>query len=71
MKRTVTVVRGDDWSGLYIDGVLVEEGHRLGVEDVLEVVRHLGPFDVETVDADQEWLESEGNLPKLLGEVRS
>ena len=27
MKKSVAVVEGDDWSGIYVDGKLVSEGH--------------------------------------------
>lgn len=68
--RTVTLVSGDDWSGLYIDGALVTEGHSVSARDALEVVAGVGPFRLVCEVADQEWLESEGNLPAKLADVR-
>jgi hypothetical protein len=62
----ITYVRGQDWEGLYIDGELVEEGHSICVEEVVEA---LG-FTCERIMADQEWLEDRGDLPYCLGEVK-
>lgn len=69
--EVVTLVRGDDWSGLYIGDRLVTEGHSVTALDALEAVATLlGGFAIETVEADQEWLESEGSLPAALVDVR-
>jgi hypothetical protein len=60
-----TLVSGDGWVGLYKDGVLVQEGHRLTTEDIFE---HLG-VDLDFVEADEGWLADEGNLPLRLDKV--
>lgn len=67
----VVIVDGGDWHGLYIDGELVEEGHSLCVSDVLRKVRDTRrPIaSVETIEADQTWLEDHGFLPKHLSNV--
>jgi hypothetical protein len=59
-------VYGDNWQGLYIDGKLVDEHHRLEVSDVL---KHLG-IECEDIRADDEWLEDRGTLPKKLKDVK-
>ena len=62
---TVGYVSADDWKGLYLDGHLVEEGHRLEVDDVL---RHLG-IECNYRSPDDAWLEERGSLPKNFDEV--
>lgn len=61
----VFVHGADDWEGMYVDGVLRLEGHRLDADDV---ARKLGA-DVLRVQADGEWLASHGSLPSLLKDV--
>lgn len=65
-KKKIVIVSGDDWEGLYIDGKIVDQGHRLRLEEVL---RLLG-FDVDCKEADNEWLEQYGNLPDKLKDVK-
>lgn len=67
-KKTpkVTIVSdGDDWEGLYIDGVLVFENHTVGAQDVL---RALG-IECDWVECDREWIDNRGSLPDDLNEV--
>lgn len=33
MSNRYTLAKGEDWEGLYIDGVLLTEGHRLSLRD--------------------------------------
>lgn len=61
-----TLVSGDDWHGLYRSGRLIAEGHRIQAQDVLDA---LG-LPLDYVEADLEWLEKAGGLPKALREVR-
>lgn len=65
-KPKVTIVDGDDWIGLYLDGVLVEEGHSLHLEAVLRELQ----VPCHRIDADQEWLEEMGRLPVELEDVK-
>lgn len=65
-KIDIKIVDGDDWSGLYINGELKDEGHSLRVSEVLEI---LG-FKVETFEADYDWLEEMGSLPKKFSQVK-
>jgi hypothetical protein len=65
-RPQVTIVSGDDWEGLYINGELIEESHHIGVDDVLG---YLGiPCDV--IYPDQDWLVERGCLPVELSEVK-
>jgi hypothetical protein len=63
---SITVVRGDDWAGLYLNGKLVQEGHRVRTEDIFE---HLD-IQATYITPDQQWLEDRGSLPVDLNEVK-
>lgn len=58
----VTIVKGDDWQGLYVDGKLKTEDHTLLVEDVLN---NLG-IRFTRLNADIDWLHERGALPEDL-----
>ncbi len=62
----VVLVDYDDWQGLYIDGELVLQDHRLKLSEVLSA---LG-IKLETKWADGEWLESRRSLTRLLKDVK-
>jgi hypothetical protein len=64
-KKITFVTNEDDWEGLYIDGELEVEAHRLSVEDVLAV---LGIY-AEYITCDQDWLFDRGYLPSDLKDV--
>jgi hypothetical protein len=63
---TIVIVKADGWQGLYKDGKLVCEDHRVTYKDLAEA---LGIVVYEK-EADQGWLEDEGNLPKNLSDVK-
>jgi hypothetical protein len=65
MIEKLTVVTGDDWSGLYVDGEWMAEGHHVEAEDVC---RALG-ISVDFLEAHQEWLDRRGALPSKLHNV--
>lgn len=58
------VSNGDDWEALYIDGVLVAEGHRLTVDDILKTV----DVKVENYDVSSEWTY-ENSMPDNLSDI--
>lgn len=63
----VSIVRSewDSWQGLYIDGVLEEEGAELQVESILAA---LG-ITVNCIEADEDWMADAGSLPENLEDV--
>lgn len=63
----IVFVEGDDWEGVYGDGKLLAEGHRLNKRDVLDA---LG-IEYEELNADKQWLEDSGRLPTWIEDVVS
>jgi hypothetical protein len=68
MKK-VTLLQVDDWMGLYIDGVLMDENHNLSERGVLEILARELNFPFEHIwDEDDGYIEKNGgrcpeNLP--------
>ncbi len=62
----ISIVYGDDWVGLYIDGKLAYDNHQINAEDLLDVLK----IDYESFSCDLEWLEERGCLPDDLDEVK-
>lgn len=63
----ITIVsNGDDWEGLYLDGVLFEEDHKIRVRHLAEA---LG-LEIETVEVSRRWLgEKVTSLPEKLSAI--
>lgn len=68
-KLAITLVCGDDWTGLYIDDQLVTENHTLPARLVLEMLAKRKLLTFKSLVPDQDWLEGEGSLPPMLGDV--
>lgn len=66
MNKKYTLVRGDYWEGLYIDGKLVTEGHEISLAEFAQL---LG-LDFERKCANLNWLETRGSLPDSLKKVK-
>jgi len=60
------LVNDDCWEGLYKDGMLVTQGHRVEVEDLAEAAG----LDFEKKFADADWAAERGDLPEKLDEVK-
>lgn len=65
MKTATIIDNGDDWVGVYIDGKLVTQGHRI---DPRELLKQLGYF-VESPEPDYEWMDDVSYLPEDLKDV--
>lgn len=62
----ITLVHADDWQGVYRDGKLVQEEHRISSRDLLRAaqVAH------EEFEVDYDWLVNDaGHLPELLSDI--
>jgi hypothetical protein len=65
-RPTVGFVSCDDWQGLYINGKLVEQGHHIRIDDLLQ---HLG-IECREIHPDDDWLVERGSLPENLEDVK-
>jgi hypothetical protein len=66
----MTFVWGDDWSGVYIDGELVDEGHSISAYSAAEIAIEKRATELQGWPCDIEWLHDQGSLPKLLSDVK-
>ena len=71
----VSVVRGEDWEALYINGILKNENHSIMTERALEILEEAfngSPYtlEVEVIQADDKWLSKRGNMPMSLKDVK-
>lgn len=66
---SVVIARDEygEWTGIYVNGKLRDEGDDLALERVLEM---LGIY-VTTLEVDGEWLADCGSLPDSLENVRT
>jgi hypothetical protein len=63
-----TIIEIDDWAGLYVDGDLIFEGHRVGGRDLA----HGGVCDYRFVDDEESFVarvEASG-MPKTLADAQ-
>lgn len=72
----ITLLRADDWEGLFINGECCTEGHHITADDVLryvcnEISKNKGVTDIDySIDfISQEWMENEGSFPQYLEEI--
>jgi hypothetical protein len=66
MTKKITIVTNeDDWEGLYIDGKIVVQDHKLSVYDVLLALDIIP----EDITCDHDWLLRIGYLPNDLKDV--
>ena len=71
----VSIVRGEDWEALYINGILKNENHSIMTERALEILEEafngsLYTLEVEAIQADDKWLSKRGNMPMSLKDVK-
>jgi hypothetical protein len=65
-KTIVIVGNGDDWEGIYVDGILQMEDHTLTAGDIIRI---LG-IKAERKEVSSEWLGGEvGSLPERLSDI--
>lgn len=66
-NKELVMIEGDDWEGLYKDGELIDQGHRLEVKNVL---RGLGYKIDATYLEENEWEAIGNSCPRTLDEVK-
>lgn len=62
----------DDWVGLYIDDILVKEGHEITAWEALEIIKQkeIKHYNMSGFDVDLDWIHDLGNLPEKLEDVK-
>ena len=61
----ITLAKGEDWEGLYLNGKLIEQNHKISCVDMLKLLGQ------SVVYVDLDWLEEKGTLPENLSDVRT
>ena len=65
-KSTMTFADLDDWTGVYIDGVLVMQDHQIDAMDAVDVAIENDVGFVERKSIDPEW---DGDLPDDMADL--
>lgn len=68
-NKSVVIVYYDDWEGLYIDGTLCYEGHRIDADCVLEHL-NIKHSSVECPESYVAKLNKKGCFPPTLKELK-
>lgn len=63
MERNIVLMNADDWQGLYINGELVEEDHKIDLVDAFDRFDIDSFSSLETHCVNQEWIEDAGCFP--------
>lgn len=73
MIPEITIVSIDDWQGLYVDGQLMSEGHRITFYDLLQAVPALPITEraLDGTDLDRHMSETGVGFPAKLKDVPS
>ncbi len=66
----LTIVRGDDWEGIYVGDALKTEGHSISLAEGIVIAIEHRVTGITTVFADLDWLHNEGRLPPKLSDVK-
>lgn len=77
IKKRVVILSSNDWEGLYVDGVLVSEGHHLGEGDSLFLLKTAEKYNFKSNDVvssymneqDIETTEDDGSFPSDISEL--
>lgn len=74
----IYLVSGDDWEGLYINGKLEKEGHRIDFSNGMKVIaeyinNEMSASEIKFMNyyVNQEWLEDEGSFPENFRDIPS
>lgn len=71
-RPEIVIVRGENWEGIFINGALKMQDHRIEIPELLGVLRDFFKlqFEIRTLDCDYEWLNNSGGLPEKLDKVK-
>lgn len=69
----VTIVDGDDWQGLYLNGYLHHQGHSIPLHVVGDLVNYTaageGIHEWVNIEVDYEWMAEVGHLPNDIKDI--
>jgi hypothetical protein len=66
----ITLIDCDTWIGIYADDKLLYEGHSITPNNLLKLLNHTKIEYFGRYEASLDWLETRGNLPRLLEDVK-
>jgi len=65
----ITLVKADDWQGLYLNDVLVHENHSIRVSEVGQIINDSLVLSYTELEVSYVWMETMGHLPPLLSDI--
>lgn len=67
MNVRIIRVLADDWEGIYVNGILEEQGHSVAFGRLMQIIEHRTVTHWVTLEVDPDWIEDEaGELPPRL-----
>ena len=73
----IVIMNGDMWQGMYINGELVHENHRIYLDEFTRFLEEyckgevIGELEFSHEYCDYDWLEERGNLPEKYEDVKT
>lgn len=67
----LTFVNGDDWQGLYLNGILMYEGHSIPSYAYGDIINETvgGIQEYIALEVDYDWMTHNGVLPGYLSDI--
>ncbi|RNB59389.1 hypothetical protein EDM57_04400 [Brevibacillus gelatini] len=72
MENKLWLVKGDDWEGLFNNGLLIDESHEILKSELVRYMQEYNTLDVEFLWLNNdgiEWLHDVGSLPLKFDEI--
>lgn len=69
VKTEIMIACGDDWEGLYKNGWLVSQGHKVEATDLAHALGNIHDIVVNKFEVNMNWLDQEVLFPSRLDEV--
>ena len=70
LERAIVIVRADDWTGIYVEGLLGPEAHSFSDEQLIRIGQENPTLDIISKECDYDWAHDLGNFPYNLREVK-
>ena len=65
----IVIADADDWQGLYVNGIIEYQDHRLDLHDVLLCLEGRTIVSAKKKYVDMNWIHNVGYLPEKIEEV--